>query len=228
MLILVVEDDQELAEGLCRDLKRAGFAVDLTASAVDAAHLGSETLYDLIVLDLGLPDGAGLDVLRGWRAAGNPVPVLILTARDAWYERVDGFKAGADDYLGKPFYTEELLARVGALLRRAHQRPGGPLQSIGLVLDEDQQQVILPDQRSVQLTATEFRLLRYFMLNPKRILSKSRLTEHVYAGDTDPDSNVLEVYINRLRRKLGANYIETRRGQGYQFRDPSEESGSQT
>lgn len=227
MLILVVEDDHELAAGLRRDLQRAGFAVDLTDSAVDAAHLGSETLYDLIVLDLGLPDGAGLDVLRGWRAAGNPVPVLILTARDAWYERVDGFKAGADDYLGKPFYTEELLARVGALLRRAHQQPGGPLQSVGLVLDEDQQKVILPDQRSVQLTATEFRLLRYFMLNPRRILSKSRLTEHVYAGDTDPDSNVLEVYINRLRRKLGANYIETRRGQGYQFRDPSEGPGAE-
>lgn len=227
MLILVVEDDHELAEGLRRDLKRAGFAVDLTDSAVDAAHLGSEVLYDLVVLDLGLPDGAGLDVLRGWRAAGNPVPVLILTARDAWYERVDGFKAGADDYLGKPFYTEELLVRVGALLRRAHQRPGGPLQSVGLVLDEDRQKVSLPDQRSVQLTATEFRLLRYFMLNSGRILSKSRLTEHVYAGDTDPDSNVLEVYINRLRRKLGADYIETRRGQGYQFRDPSEKLGSE-
>lgn len=225
MLILVVEDDHELAGGLQRDLKRAGFAIDLTDSAIDAAHLGSEALYDLIVLDLGLPDGAGLDVLRSWRAAGNPVPVLILTARDAWYERVDGFKAGADDYLGKPFHTEELLARVGALLRRAHQQPGGPLQSVGLILDEDQQTVILPDQRPVQLTATEFRLLRYFMLNPKRILSKSRLTEHVYAGDTDPDSNVLEVYINRLRRKLGANYIETRRGQGYQFRDPSAEPG---
>ncbi|MDN5872400.1 MAG: response regulator transcription factor [Nitrococcus sp.] len=225
MLILVVEDDRELAEGLRRDLKRAGFAIDLTNSAVDAAYLGSEALYDLIVLDLGLPDGSGLDVLRGWRAAGNPVPVLVLTARNAWHERVDGFKEGADDYLGKPFHTEELLARVGALLRRAHQQPAGPLRSVGLVLDEDQQTVILPDQRSIQLTATEFRLLRYFMLNPRRILSKSRLTEHVYAEDADPDSNVLEVYINRLRRKLGANYIQTRRGQGYRLRAPSADSG---
>lgn len=224
VLVLVVEDDRELAEGLQRDLKRAGFAVDLTASAVDAMHLGNESLYDLIILDLGLPDGAGLDVLRNWRAAGNPVPVLILTARDAWYERVDGFKAGADDYLGKPFHTEELLARAGALLRRAHQQPGGRLQNAGLILDEDEQRVVLPNEQSVQLTATEFCLLRYFMLNPRRILSKSRLTEHIYAGDADPDSNVLEVYINRLRRKLGAEYIETRRGQGYRFRDPSAES----
>ncbi|EAR22783.1 response regulator transcription factor [Nitrococcus mobilis] len=222
MLILVVEDDYVLAEGLRRDLKRAGFAVDLTGSAVDAAHLGREALYDLIVLDLGLPDGAGLEMLRGWRAAGNPIPVLILTARDAWYERVDGFKAGADDYLGKPFHTEELLARVGALLRRAHrQQPSGPLQSAGLVLDEEEQKVILPDQQPVRLTATEFRLLRYFMLNPQRLLSKARLTEHVYAEDGDPDSNVLEVYVNRLRRKLGSDYIETRRGQGYRFRDPT-------
>lgn len=222
MRILVVEDDPELAEGLRRDLVGTGYAVDLTASAVDAAHLGSEVPYDLVVLDLGLPDGAGLDVLRGWRAAENRVPVLILTARDAWYERVDGFKAGADDYIGKPFHTEEFLARVGALLRRAHHQSGGPLRCAGLLLDEDQQRIRLPDQSEAQLTATEFRLLRYFMLNPGRILSKSRLMEHIYAEDADPDSNVLEVYINRLRRKLGTGYIETRRGQGYRFREPGQ------
>ena len=218
MRVLVVEDDGDLAAGLRRDLAVAGFAVDVTGNALDAAHLGAEEDYDAVVLDLGLPDGSGLEVLRGWRASGNALPVLVLTARDAWYEKVEGFKAGADDYLGKPFHTEELTARLLAVIRRAyHGTPGGGLQAGALVLDEARQCVTIGEGGEIPLTGTEFRLLRYFMLNPGRILSKTRLMEHVYEYDADKDSNVLEVYVNRLRQKLGGGFIRTRRGQGYVF-----------
>lgn len=192
--------------------------MDVTGDGVEAAYLGSEEAYDAVVLDLGLPGKPGLDVLRDWRGQQNRVPVLILTARDAWHEKVDGFKAGADDYLGKPFHTEELVARLNALIRRANNQPGPGVSAGGLHLDEDQQEALLPDGTSLPLTATEFRLLRYLMLNPDQILSKSRLSEHVYEYDQDKDSNVIEVYVNRLRRKLGNPAIETRRGQGYVFR----------
>ena len=217
MRVLVVEDDETLAGGLKRDLIQAGFAVDLAHDGIEAEYLGTEEPYDAVVLDLGLPKRSGLDVLRNWRGAGNAVPVLILTARDAWYEKVDGFKAGADDYLGKPFHVQELIARLNALIRRAHDQSGGPLQAGALRLDEGAQTVRLADGREVGLTGTEFRLLRYLMLHPNQILSKTRLSEHVYDYDSDKDSNVLEVYVNRLRQKLGREYIETRRGQGYLF-----------
>jgi DNA-binding response OmpR family regulator len=143
--------------------------------------------------------------------------VIVLTGRDAWHERVDGFKAGADDYLGKPFHVEELLARVHALIRRSQSHTQGPLRTAGLELDEDTQTVTTANGKRYALTGTEFRLLRYFMLHPGKLLSKSQLTEHVYDFDSDKDSNVLEVYVNRLRRKLGRSLIETRRGQGYVF-----------
>lgn len=143
--------------------------------------------------------------------------MIILTARDAWHEKVDGFKAGADDYLAKPFHSEELLARLNALIRRSHGQAGGGLQTAGLLLDEDRQSVTTAGGGVVELTGIEFRLLRYFMLHPGQILSKSRLTEHVYEFDADKDSNVIEVYINRLRQKLGKDIIATRRGQGYVF-----------
>ncbi|SHF59000.1 DNA-binding response regulator, OmpR family, contains REC and winged-helix (wHTH) domain [Modicisalibacter ilicicola DSM 19980] len=217
MRILVVEDDAEVARGLRRDLNAAGFAVDLADNALDAGHLGSEEPYDLIVLDLGLPDGSGLELLRRWRDADNPVPVLVLTARDAWHERVEGFRAGADDYVGKPFHPEELIARVTALVRRAQGVPGGVLRRGELTLDEERQRLHLADDSVVELTGTEFRLMRYFMLHAGQILSKTRLAEHIYDYDHDPDSNVVEVYINRLRHKLGSRYIRTRRGQGYLF-----------
>ena len=145
------------------------------------------------------------------------MPVLILTARDAWHEKVDGFKAGADDYLGKPFHAAELIARLLALLRRSNARPRGPLRAAGLELNEDTQTVVTRGGETFDLTGTEFRLLRYLMLHPGRLLSKTRLAEHVYDFDTERDSNVLEVYINRLRRKLGRELIATRRGQGYVF-----------
>ncbi|HPE72249.1 MAG: response regulator transcription factor [Candidatus Competibacter sp.] len=218
MRLLLVEDDALLSGRLRGELQRAGFAVDVADNGVDAGFLGESEPYDMVVLDIGLPGRSGLDVLRDWRAAGNPMPVLILTARDAWHEKVDGFKAGADDYLSKPFHTAELIARLQALLRRGIARPPGPLQAAGLELDENAQTVrMTASDATVELTGTEFRLLRYLMLHPGRVLSKSRLVEHVYDFDAERDSNVLEVYINRLRRKLGRDLIATRRGQGYVF-----------
>ena len=218
MRLLLVEDDALLSGRLRGELQQAGFAVDVADNGVDAGFLGESEPYDMVVLDIGLPGRSGLDVLHDWRAAGNPMPVLILTARDAWHEKVDGFKAGADDYLSKPFHTAELIARLHALLRRGIARPPGPLQAAGLELDENAQTVrMTASDATVELTGTEFRLLRYLMLHPGRVLSKSRLVEHVYDFDAERDSNVLEVYINRLRRKLGRDLIATRRGQGYVF-----------
>ncbi len=217
MRLLLVEDDKPLADSLKKRLAQEGFAVDLADNGIDAEFLGDEEPYDIVVLDLGLPERPGIEVLKHWRQRGNRVPVIILTARDAWHERVDGFKAGADDYLGKPFHMEELIARIHALIRRHHAVPGQLLRGGGVVLDEEQQQVRLPDGRTVELTGTEFRLLRYFMLNPNKPLSKTRLIEHIYEQDFDRDSNLIEVYVSRLRDKLGKERIATRRGQGYIF-----------
>ena len=222
MRLLLVEDDRLLAESLQRHLEHEGFAVDLADNGVDAEFMGEQLPYDIIVLDLGLPQRPGLEVLANWRRRGNRVPVIILTARDAWHERVDGFKAGADDYLGKPFHVEELVVRILALVRRSHDMPGQKLRSGGLELDEERQQLRLPGGEELHLTGTEFRLLRYFMLHPGRILSKTRLTEHVYEQDFDRDSNLIEVYVRRLREKLGRERIQTRRGQGYIFVEDGE------
>ncbi|MCP4992466.1 MAG: response regulator transcription factor [Gammaproteobacteria bacterium] len=217
MRLLLVEDDQLLASTLSKELEQHGFAVDQADNGVDGEFLGDVEPYDIVILDLGLPERPGLDVLANWRQKGNRMPVIILTGRDAWHERVDGFKAGADDYLGKPFHVEELVARIQALVRRSHDMPGQMLESGGLTLDEERQQVILSSGEHHDLTGTEFRLLRYFMLHPGRILSKTRLTEHVYEQDFDRDSNLIEVYVRRLRDKLGKRRIQTRRGQGYIF-----------
>jgi len=213
---LLAEDDTALGPRLKRYLDRQGFAVDLFDNGVDAAFYGSETDYDVVVLDLGLPGRSGLEVLEDWRGAGIRTPVLILTARDTWQEKVQGLQKGADDYLTKPFHEEELLARLQALIRRNAGAVGEALAVNGLVLDEQTQSVSRGEDRW-QLTGIEFRLLRYFMLHPGHILSKSRLTEHVYEQDADKDSNVIEVYVNRLRQKLGNDIITTRRGQGYVF-----------
>ncbi|MCU7892020.1 MAG: response regulator transcription factor [Candidatus Thiodiazotropha sp. (ex Ustalcina ferruginea)] len=215
MRLLLVEDDELLSTSLRHDLEQQGFAVDLAKEGVEAEFMGDEMAYDLIVLDLGLPIRSGIEVLQNWRSRDNHTPVIILTARDAWHERVAGFKAGADDYLGKPFHVEELIVRLQALIRRSHEMVGNRLKSGGLELDEERQQVILPTQQRLELTGTEFRLLRCFMLNKGKILSKTRLTEHVYEQDFDRDSNLIEVYIRRLRDKLGCQVIKTRRGQGY-------------
>ena len=156
-------------------------------------------------------------MLRQWRTKSIRTPVLVLTARDAWHEKVEGFKAGADDYLGKPFHTEELVARLNAIIRRSAGISANELSVGTLVLDEDKQTVQNKQGEVLELTGTEFRLLRYFMHNPGKVLSKGRLTEHVYDYDSEKDSNVIEVYIKRLRQKLGQDVIETRRGQGYVF-----------
>jgi DNA-binding response OmpR family regulator len=213
--LLLVEDDDLLATSMKHDLERQGFAVDHAQEGVEAEFMGDNITYDLIVLDLGLPKRSGLEVLKNWRGRDNHTPVLILTGRDAWHERVEGFKAGADDYLGKPFHIEELVVRLQALIRRTHDLVGTSLKSGGLELDEERQQVVLPGEQRLDLTGTEFRLLRCFILNKGKILSKTRLTEHVYEQDFDRDSNLIEVYIRRLRDKLGKQVIETRRGQGY-------------
>jgi two-component system OmpR family response regulator len=219
MRLLLAEDDYDLVSILKKDLEIAGYAVDVADNGVDTEYLGNEMIYDVAVLDLGLPQRNGIEVLRNWRAAGNHLPVIVLTARNAWHERVDGFKAGADDYLGKPFHVEELLARITALLHRSSQQPGGELQASGVSLDEEQQTVTTEDGQMHKLTGIEFRLLRYFLLNAGHVLSKSRLTEHVYDFDSEKDSNVIEVYVRRLRQLIGKNRIETRRGQGYVFMD---------
>lgn len=216
MRILLAEDDPALGPELKAALAKHGYAVDLAVNGIDAQALGEEDIYDLVVLDLGLPDKSGLDVLRHWRQIKNNIPVLILTARSAWQERVDGFEAGADDYLCKPFHTEELLVRMTALLRRANQQMSSQLEASGLSLDENSQSVI-KDGVDVSLTGTEYRLLRYMMHNPGRVLSKLQLVEHMYDDGTENDSNVVEAYIKMLRKKIGAELIKTKRGQGYVF-----------
>lgn len=218
MRLLLVEDDATLVRTLKKDLQKAGYVVDVADNGIDAQYLGDENIYDIIVLDLGLPQRSGMEVLQNWRTSENTTPVIVLTARDTWHERVDGFKAGADDYLGKPFHTEELLARLTALLHRSKQKAGGLLQLDDLTLDEERQTLTKTDGSSYVLTGTEFRLLRYFLLHPDHILSKSTLMEHVYEFDADKDSNVIEVYVKRLREIVGKDRIVTRRGQGYLFK----------
>ncbi|MEW8014508.1 MAG: response regulator transcription factor [Candidatus Sedimenticola endophacoides] len=218
MRLLLVEDDDLLAESLQRQLAAQGYAVDRADNGIDGELMGDIEPYDIAILDLGLPARPGLEVLANWRCRGNRLPVIVLTARDAWHERVEGFKAGADDYLGKPFHFQELVLRIQALIRRLHGQADRYLRCAGLTLDEERQQLILDDGQTHNLTGTEFRLLRYFMLNPDKVLSKTRLTEHVYEQDFDRDSNLIEVYVRRLRDKLGRERIETRRGQGYIFR----------
>jgi len=221
MRLLLAEDDKDLVTTLKKFLQTAGYIVDVVDNGVDAEYMGNENIHDVAVLDLGLPKRNGIDVLKNWRSNKNPLPVIVLTARNAWHERVDGFKAGADDYLGKPFHVEELLARITALLHRSSQQPGGTLNVVGLSLDEEKQTVTTEDSKVHKLTGIEYRLLRYFLLNPERILSKSKLINHIYDFDSGKDSNVIEVYVRHLRQILGKERIETRRGQGYVFRDNS-------
>ncbi|MBV1789088.1 response regulator transcription factor [Marinobacterium sp. D7] len=229
MHLLLVEDDLKLVDELKPRLKQAGFAVEVANDGEDAAFLGAEESFDIVVLDLGLPRKPGLQVLKEWRSAGLDMPVLILTARDSWNERVDGLKAGADDYLGKPFHVEELLARLEALIRRRHGHVRQQIEVAGLQLDPDKLQVRDRQGQWHSLTGIEFRLLRYLMLNAGRVLSKTELSEHVYEEDQLRDSNVIEVYINRLRQRFGRELIETRRGQGYRLREvpgSAEEGGA--
>lgn len=217
MRLLLVEDHVPLADELLMMLNGQGYAVDWLADGRDAIVQGGVEPYDLVVLDLGLPGIPGLEVLKEWRRAKLTFPVLVLTARSSWSERIEGLKAGADDYLAKPFHPEELLLRIQGLLRRAKGIANDNMLAVqGLELDEAKQSVIKEGQE-IDLTSAEFRLLRYFMLHPGKILSKFHLNEHIYDGETERDSNVIEVHINHLRRKLGKDVIDTKRGQGYRF-----------
>jgi two-component system OmpR family response regulator len=216
MRVLLVEDEPTLRAQLRAGLEEAGYVVDEADNGRDAHHLGATEPFDVVVLDLGLPVLDGLSVLRRWREAGRAMPVLILTARDGWPEKVAGIDAGADDYLTKPFHLEELLARIRALIRRA-QGLASPLLSCGaLTLDTRSGRVSL-DGQPVNLTSHEFRLLSYLMHRPGSVVSRTELIEHLYAQDFDRDSNTIEVFIGRLRRKLPPDTIETVRGMGYRL-----------
>jgi len=215
--LLLAEDDAVLADYLIRNLQSSGYAVEWADNGTDAEYLATEEEFDGIILDLGLPRKPGLEVLRSWREKTLETPVLILTARDSWQERVDGLRAGADDYLGKPFRIEELLARLEAILRRRFGRADNSLRLGDIELDIDTRTVTVGDGNRTRLTAIEFRLLRYLMLNPGKVLSKTELSEHVYEEDQIKDSNVIEVYINRLRAVIGKQRISTHRGQGYRL-----------
>lgn len=216
MRLLVAEDDHELRRQLREALEAAHYAVDCTADGEEAAFLGESEPYDAIILDLGLPLRDGLSVLRGWRAKGCAVPVLILTARGTWQEKVEGMDAGADDYLAKPFRMEELLARLRALIRRAGGQAAAELSCGPVTLDTRSGRVAVSGQ-PVALTAHELRVLSYLMHHQGRVISRTELTEHVYAQDFDRDSNTIEVFVGRLRRKLGVEVIQTVRGLGYRM-----------
>lgn len=216
MRLLLVEDDSLLGTQVQQALKMAGYACDWLQEGIEASIQGVLEPYDLVILDLGLPGRSGLEVLAEWRAKACSMPVIVLTARSSWQEKVEAFNLGADDYVTKPFHMEELLARISAVHKRTVGLVSGDLVVEDIRLDEHTQTVWQGETAHV-LTGTEFRLLRYLMLHPGRIFSKTELTEHVYAYDADKDSNVIEVYINRLRQKIGAGRIQTKRGQGYAF-----------
>ena len=218
MKLLLLEDDDLLAESLAESLKDNGYLVDLAASLKAAKSLMATEHYELAILDVGLPDGSGLDLLAQWRRQKRDTPILILTARDTWEDKVVGLETGADDYLTKPFHEAELMARLKALLRRQSGQLSQVITLNGVSLDEAGQRVCLEGETWRSLTATEFRLLRYLMLHPDRIHSKDQLLEQLYALDQDAAApNLVEVYIARLRRYLGKSVIQTRRGQGYFF-----------
>lgn len=216
MRILLVEDDTDLAEATAKALRAEHFAVDIAGNGEDGAHLGDTEAYDAAVLDLGLPRKSGITVLEEWRAAGRVLPVLILTARDGWSEKVAGFRAGADDYLTKPFRIEELVMRLRALVRRSAGHATARITCGPITFDAQTGQVER-DGLPLRLTALEWRVLSTLMLRKGVVVERLDLMEHIYEGDADPDSNSLEVIVGRLRKKIGAELIETVRGRGYRI-----------
>jgi two-component system OmpR family response regulator len=218
--VLVVEDDPQVARQIEAALRRNGYAVDVARDGEEGGLLGATEPYDAVVLDLGLPAVDGLTLLRRWRERGCAMPVLVLTARDTWRDKVTGLRAGADDYLAKPFAPEEMVARVEALIRRAAGHASPVLECGPVALDTSSKLVTLHG-RGVELTAMEFQSLSYLMHKAGRVISKTELIEHLYGQDFDSFSNVIEVLINRLRKKLGADLIKTHRGRGYQLVVPA-------
>jgi two-component system response regulator PhoP len=219
--VLLVEDEAPLREQLVKRLRAEGYAVDAAGDGSEGLFLGNELPLDAAIVDLGLPDMSGMDLIRRWRGEGRQFPVLILTARGRWQDKVDGLEAGGDDYVVKPFHTQELLARLRALIRRAHGWAEPALRCGPICLDTAAQSVSVNDE-PVTLTAFEYRILEYLVLNAGQVIAKSVLSEHVYDEDLERDSNVVEVLVARLRRKLDPqamlNPIETLRGRGYRFR----------
>jgi len=216
MRVLIVEDNTELARQVRNTLAHERYVVDIAGDGEEGLFLAETEPYDAVILDLGLPRLDGLSVLQRLRSTGNEVPILILTSRDTWREKVTGLRAGADDYLAKPFEFEELLARLEALIRRASGHASPLLTCCNVVLDTNGARVTV-DGNPVELTALEYRTLEYLMQHPDKVVSKTELTEHIYDQNFDRDSNVIEVLINRLRGKLNTDLIKTRRGLGYQI-----------
>ena len=219
MRILVVEDEPTLATQLAEGVSEAGYAVDVAHNGLDAHFMGDTEPFDAVILDLGLPQMDGITVLKKWRAAGRTMPVLILTARDNWHEKVAGIDAGADDYLTKPFHMEELLARLRALIRRAGGHASAELACGPVTLDTRNNRVTVAG-RTLTLTSHEYRVLAYLMHHAGEVVSRGDLVEHIYAQDFDRDSNTVEVFIGRLRKKLPPGLIETVRGMGYRLANP--------
>jgi two-component system OmpR family response regulator len=219
--LLVVEDDRDLNRQLVGALEQAGYAVDKAFDGEEGHFLGDTEPYDAVVLDIGLPKKDGVTVLEEWRAAGRSMPVLILTARDRWSDKVQGFDAGADDYVAKPFHMEEVLARLRALLRRAAGHATNELTCGPIRLDTKASRVVV-DGNPIKLTSHEYRLLAYLMHHVGRVVSRTELVEHLYDQDFDRDSNTIEVFVGRLRKKLGVDLIQTIRGLGYLLAEPNE------
>lgn len=220
MRVLIVEDEPVLAEQLRAALADNGYAVDCAANGQDGLHLGREETFDAVILDLGLPQLDGLSVLKAWRSAGRTMPVIILTARDNWSDKVSGIDAGADDYVAKPFHMEELLARLRGVIRRSVGSASPVLTWRNVQLDTVGGRVTI-DGQAVTLTAHELKLLSWLMHHPLEVASRTTLSEHIYAYNDDPDSNTIEVFIARLRKKMPPEMIETVRGLGYRLGDPS-------
>jgi two-component system OmpR family response regulator len=217
--LLVVEDDKDLNRQIVTALEQAGYAVDKAFDGEEGGYLGENEPYDAVVLDLGLPVVDGVSVLRQWRRAGRTMPVLILTARDRWSDKVSAFDAGADDYVVKPFHIEELLARLRALVRRAAGHATSEIICGPVSVDTRASRVVV-DGQPIRLTSHEYRLLAYLMHHQGRVVSRGELVEHLYDQDFDRDSNTIEVFVGRLRKKLGVDVIQTIRGLGYVLSAP--------
>ena len=223
MRILIVEDDADLSRQLKSAFKDAGYAVDVAMDGEEGHFLGDTEPYDAVILDLGLPLIDGVSVLQKWRTDGKKFPVLILTARDQWSEKVAGFDAGADDYLTKPFHVEELMARLRALLRRAAGHTTDTIELGDLMVDNRAARAFV-DGMAIKLTSHEFRLLSYMAAHKGHVISRTELVEHIYDQDFDRDSNTIEVFVRRLRKEIGTKRIETVRGLGYRLLDPDSET----